>query len=391
MGQMKKVEDAYVPQQRHWVRISRACNLKCSFCLDKEAQNGTWVAMPDIIDDLRRGRSLGAKRVVVSGGEASIHPKFVAVIGLAHQLGYTHIQTVTNGQRFCDPDFLSRSLKAGLREVTFSIHGHTAELHDAQTKLAGSFDKAIEGLKHSLKVRGLIVSVDIVINKTNVKQLREILDFFIGLGVREFDLLQVIPFANAWDNREELFYDIPEHLPQLRRAFELSRRPDLHIWTNRFPPKFLEGYEHLIQPPKKLHDEVEGERIGMFRDFIERDTLMPCHGERCQFCYLNEHCQSLVALKKDGEIRGFAAPACLPDEASQEPEAIFRMPAKAGDFDPHAFVEFFITHRYFLKGSACKSCRRDGGCAGAQVDFIKKNGYQALQPLPSAVLETSDG
>lgn len=382
MGSMKKVADAYLPQKRHWVRITRACNQKCNFCLDKEAQNGTLVPMPEIVEDLRRGRGRGCERVVISGGEASIHPRFVPIVGLARKMGYRHIQTVTNGQMFFDPGFLERSLRAGLLEITFSIHGHTAEMHDGQTKLAGSFDKAVAALKNALKVRGLIVSVDIVISKINVKCLREILDFFIGLGVSEFDLLQVIPFANAWQNREELFYNIEENLPHLRRAFELSKRPGLHLWTNRFPPRFLEGYERLIQPPQKLHDEVEGERLEMFRDFVDHDKLMPCHGERCQFCFLNEHCQTLIELKRQGELKGHGAPACLPGEASEGPEAVFEMPRDAGDFDPRRFVDFFIENRYFLKGSACRGCSRDSLCAGAQVDFIKKNGYQALKALP---------
>jgi len=30
-------------QNRIWVRISSACNNKCVFCLDSDAQNGTFV------------------------------------------------------------------------------------------------------------------------------------------------------------------------------------------------------------------------------------------------------------------------------------------------------------------------------------------------------------
>lgn len=382
MARMKGTPDAYIPQKRHWVRITRACNQKCNFCLDKEAQDGTLVPMGAVVADLKRGRERGCARVVISGGEASVHPEFTTIVGLARKLGYTHIQTVTNGQMFGSARFLIDSIRAGLLEITFSIHAHTAELHDRQTKLPGSFDKAIAALKNALAVRGLIVSVDIVMSRMNVHCLREMLEFFIDLGVKEFDLLQVIPFANAWENREELFYDISENMPHLRRAFELSKRPDLHIWTNRFPPRYLEGFEYLIQPPKKLHDEVEGERLHMFKDFIEHDTLMSCHGERCNFCYLNEHCQSLIQLKREGSLKGNDAPRCLPGEAAGEPPPVFKMPENPSDFSPKDFVEFFIHNRYFLKGSECRNCSSDNSCAGAQVDFIKKNGYGALKPLP---------
>ena len=76
----------------------------------------------------------GASRVVISGGEASLHPEFMAFIAYAKELGYRKIQTVTNGYRFGEETFLKQALDAGLGEITYSLHGHTTELHDRLTR-----------------------------------------------------------------------------------------------------------------------------------------------------------------------------------------------------------------------------------------------------------------
>ena len=64
-------------EAKHWVRLTAACNSKCIFCLDAEAQDCRFMALEDVQREIRRGREdKDATRLVVSGGEASIHPRF---------------------------------------------------------------------------------------------------------------------------------------------------------------------------------------------------------------------------------------------------------------------------------------------------------------------------
>src|SRR5439155_15961943 len=121
------------------------------------------------------------------------------------------------------PDFLGRCLDAGLSEITFSIHGPNARIHDALVGVKGAFEQELDGLKRALADGRPIVNVDIVINRANVVHVAEMLEMLIGLGVREFDLLQVIPFGNAFtEGRDILFYDLEAMRPHLVAAFEYS-------------------------------------------------------------------------------------------------------------------------------------------------------------------------
>ncbi len=289
-------------QPRHWVRIARACNNRCAFCLDGNVQDGTFLSREEVEADLRRGIDAGAQRLILSGGEASIHPEFLAFVGLGRELGYEHVQTITNGRMFAYPRFTGAAVAAGLDEVTFSLHGHTAELHDALTRVPGSFAQCVTGIRQAVGTGRLIVSGDVVINRRNVAHLRDVMDLFVHLGVREMDLLMVVPFGRAapgGDDAEgpDLLFDPTTTLDALRRGLELSRDPGLHVWTNRLDPRLLEGFEGLIQDPHKLHDEVRGRR-----DILEemvRGGRLRCQGDRCAHCFIRPLCGAMTDAVAD--------------------------------------------------------------------------------------------
>lgn len=370
------VEAAGASEKRHWVRLTRYCNQRCLFCLDRYAQTGGVLDLPFIRRDLARGRKKGLRRVVLSGGEPTVHPDFVKIVGLARELGYKHIQTITNGRRMCYPGFLSSAVAAGLDEITFSLHGNTPALHDRLTQVPGSFVQAVSALRAALATKGLIVSVDVVINRLNLPVLREHLDFCVGLGVGEFDLLALVPFGDAWKNKEELYCDFsdPVNLAHLHRALELSRRKDLHIWTNRLKPEFLEGFEGLIQPPDKILDELRGRRR-IFARYLNSGRTMGCKGDSCEHCFLKDFCRDLDTLLADGSLPGHGEPACLGGGA---PPAPFRFGKKKDIFE---FARFYIDSRYFLKGSSCRGCAHEKGCAGLGAKKIREKGFGAMRKV----------
>ena len=322
--------EAAATEKRKWVRTIRACNNRCTFCLDTGMLDG-FVVPPDAVkEEIRQGREERCARLILSGGEASIHPNFLEFVRYGRALGYTWIQTISNGRRFYYHGFVRKAAASGLNEVTFSIHGHTPELHDALTGVEGAFHQALRGLVNVRKA-GLVANIDIVLNKKNVPHLKEMLDFFEGLGVHEFDLLWLVPFGRGFDeNREALFLPPGEAFPHIQRALEGRRRPGLYLWTNRFPVEYLEGYEWLIQEPYKLFDEVNGRRE-MFEEFGRvGDEALGCRGERCPHCFLQRFCPVLRRYRRRLETpseAGFPA-AALDATAPQERAALARFAAE---------------------------------------------------------------
>ena len=279
--------------RKHWVRLVTACNSRCVFCLDTDTPRNVYIPVEDVQRELRRGREqLNADKVILSGGEGSIHPKFVDFVRFAKEIGYDRVQTVTNGVMFSKRDFYRAAVDAGLGEITFSLHGHTPELHDRLTATPGAFHKLMKGMMRAIREGRIIVNVDVCINKQNVPYIDQIVDLCLSVGVREFDLLHVIPQGAAFENRHQLFYDPVEHLPRLQKVFRLNRHPGVVIWTNRFPVEFLEGLEDLIQDPHKMLDEVNGRRFQV-RKYLDEGVPLECREqERCQYCFIEPFCNT---------------------------------------------------------------------------------------------------
>jgi pyruvate-formate lyase-activating enzyme len=284
---------------KHWVRAVTACNSKCIFCLDSDTPRGVFLPEAEVKAELDRGLSQGAEKVIISGGEASLHPRFVDFVRYAKERGYKRVQTVTNGFKFQDRAFYEACMDAGLGEITFSLHGHTAELHNRLTQTEDAFEALIKGMVRAVRDRRAIVNVDVVINKQNVAYLDKIVELCLSLGVSEFDLLHVIPQAAAFDHRDELFYDVKDHLPVLQKVFRLTRHPGVTVWTNRFPVEFLEGLEDLIQDPHKMLDEVNGRRFHV-RRYLDLGTPLECRQpERCKHCFIEPFCTSMDRVVAD--------------------------------------------------------------------------------------------
>ena len=64
-------------RKKHWVRAVTACSSRCIFCLDMDTPRNVFLELDDVKEELKRGRTeLDADKVIISGGEATLHPKF---------------------------------------------------------------------------------------------------------------------------------------------------------------------------------------------------------------------------------------------------------------------------------------------------------------------------
>jgi MoaA/NifB/PqqE/SkfB family radical SAM enzyme len=320
-----EVREQAAHERRHWVRVTWACNNRCRFCLDRDTGRADMRPDDEIKRDIVEGRREGAERLILSGGEPTTHPRFASLVRFGKRAGYRWVQSITNGRMLSYPRFLAGVIQAGLDEVTVSMHGHTPSLHDELVGVAGAFDQASQGIRSALASKRLVVNVDIVINAHNVDHLPDMLRTFVSWGVREFDLLHLIPFGGAWEaSHSDLFYDLAEHADPIRRALAFCRDEGVQLWLNRFPPEHAEGFEFLIQDPHKLHDEVRG-RTASFEAFVAGGPHLPCRApERCKRCYLQGLCDAFERVRDLSRARFVPA---LRVHASTSPEVLARLPA----------------------------------------------------------------
>lgn len=403
-------------QNRIWVRISAACNEKCLFCLDSEAQDWKLIPEESVKKQIREGFKVWYEnRLILSWGEASINPKFPLYISYAKELWYDRIQTVTNGGMFAREEFCKKVIDAWLEEITFSLHGHTRELHDFLTWTPWSFNKALRWLIFIKKsYPQVIINIDIVVNKVNVDFLPKIVAFFMKLGIYEYDILQIIPFGRGFSEfKDTLFYTISEHLGALHQTWKLSRVPGMYMWTNRFPAEAFEWYEDLIQDPRKIKSETMGEAYEMFEKFIQsKGAEKPsCFWEQCNVCFLQQYCHDFLDKKsskiinsENNVLHGEEFPSQVYEkygekwetfvEYLKEHSPMINVPKCLsgtgiyeyyGNMDPlytiEDYTKKYINNLYRKKSTRCKSCKHTNSCEGIHINFIRSYGFSILNPI----------
>jgi len=89
---------------------------------------------------------------------------------------------VSNGRKFRDMNFARSLYEKGLHSATFSIEGSCREIHDSTTKIPGSFDEVIQGVKNAASL-GIHLHSNTVISTRNISDLEKAIDSLSGLGL----------------------------------------------------------------------------------------------------------------------------------------------------------------------------------------------------------------
>lgn len=183
------------------VNLTYHCSNDCRFCAvaDRPKRHGDFARYARL---LRAYRSRGVRALDLDGGEPTLYPRLLPFIALARSLGYERVTVTTNGRRLADRSFACRFLLGGVSEVLVSLHGHRAEVHERETRRAGSFDETVRGIRHLVRLRPdrVGVAVNTMLTPDNAAHLSDLLGFVHSLGVPKVNVQLVTPFghARAW-------------------------------------------------------------------------------------------------------------------------------------------------------------------------------------------------
>lgn len=129
--------------------ISYSCTNSCLFCSEADqltAFRDRFVAKALILKRLQAERSKGVKHLTLTGGEPTLHPGFLDIVRRAKILGFV-IYVSSNGGKFASSGFC-RSTLPYIDEISFSLHGPDAKIHNAHTKNKKSYSLLMQALKN---------------------------------------------------------------------------------------------------------------------------------------------------------------------------------------------------------------------------------------------------
>ncbi len=136
--------------------LTNRCPLKCQGCATHDWAQGNRhreLSRRDWLTLIRQGRALGADKLMLSGGEPLLRAEdCLALLHEGRRLGM-RTALMTSG-RGLTRELLGELYQGGLVELSTSLDGPTARIHDAWRGQKGSFDEVAAALEGVRRLRG---------------------------------------------------------------------------------------------------------------------------------------------------------------------------------------------------------------------------------------------
>jgi 7,8-dihydro-6-hydroxymethylpterin dimethyltransferase len=162
------------------IDLTNRCNQRCPVCFADVADGRDYFLDLDTVRRMLRALAerptQPCRHIQFSGGEPTLHPKFLEILKLSRELGFDHIQVATNGSRFAQSDFAHRCEEAGLHTLYLQFDGMSDEVYRA---LRGQplLDQKLRVFENLMRTNMRVVLVPTIVAGVNVDQIGPIFRF----------------------------------------------------------------------------------------------------------------------------------------------------------------------------------------------------------------------
>lgn len=217
------------------------CNNNCMSCIYNmdmvetlKIGNPSEKSIKKAIDSVGPGDTLG-----MTGGEPTIRKDFLKFLEYARSRDpRMNVFLVSNGRMFSYMDFVKKTASVGLEnlKIGIAIYGHSPEIHDAVTRVPGSFKQTIKGIKNLID-SGIPVELRVIVNRLNYSSLERM----AGYMARNFKGIYRVVFinmkytGNAYINRKSLFVRYRDVVPHAEKAADILTKNGIDVKLFHFP------------------------------------------------------------------------------------------------------------------------------------------------------------
>lgn len=161
------------------IHITDKCNNKCEFCRSPEE---VYVSMDKLKNELINLKVKGIKRIIISGGEPTMHSDLFEIIRIIYGFGF-EIKLKTNARMIYYKDFSKKLADYGVKTISVPIYSKYPDAHDSLTGVKGSFMQTIAGINNWKKLGGEVEIRTKIVEGKN-EDMAEFVDFIMGLETR---------------------------------------------------------------------------------------------------------------------------------------------------------------------------------------------------------------
>jgi heme b synthase len=172
--------------------ITRNCNLNCIHCraaatkgpYSGELDTGTCLTLLDQI------KAAGDPIVILTGGEPLLRKDIFEVAAYGTDLGLRMVMA-PNGT-LITPETAQKMAQSGIKRISISLDGATAERHDRFRAVEGAFEAAISGAKLA-RAAGIEFQINTTITKANLEEIPKIQALAAELGAVAHHIFLLVP------------------------------------------------------------------------------------------------------------------------------------------------------------------------------------------------------
>ncbi len=217
------------------IEFSRACNFRCAYCyLADRTAGSNELSREEIKDVISQAKELGARKIIILGGEPSIYPHLIEMLRFLGGLGL-EIEIFTNGSGVDEQ--LAAVLAEEKARVVVKMNSRDPEIQDRLAGRKGAFTiigKALENLHRvGYPSRDLFLAASTIICRQNLEELPALWQWLREQNIEPyFEILT--PQANALKN-SWLNVDPPELHALFSRLSALDKEDYGRIWEPQPP------------------------------------------------------------------------------------------------------------------------------------------------------------
>ena len=290
------------------MNVTYKCNNRCTFCA-----TGTRSQFDGNLDRQRellvKYRKLGVTLLDFDGGEPTLNPNLLALIGFSRRIGYEKINVTTNARMASYAEFADKLVHSGVTSILTSIHGPDAQTHAQNVGVAEAFEQTCAGVRNLVRLAPKHVELggNITITKSNYKKLGAVADLLLDLGIGWFNLQFLTPFGRATSS---ISPDTAEAAAEAMKVID-AYEGRLKFQVINLPFCFMPGHErHLMGDMLKLERHmlfVNNEEVNLFDYLRERRVRKPV----CEGCPHSIFCGGFYELEDVPEPKWLIRPEDL--------------------------------------------------------------------------------
>lgn len=245
-GSFQDMKQDHVPRLIFW-ELTKECNLNCIHCR-AEAESSSFEGELSLADVLRVIDEISSHYkpiLVLTGGEPLYRKDIFEIAACAKSAGLT-TALATNGT-LIDGTIAGKIRDSGIRRVSISIDGSTAAAHDSFRGIPGSYDRALEGIRHLVDA-GVEFQINTTVSRRNVDDIENVLKLAGDTGAKALHLFMLVPVGCGVEIAEAEMISKEKYESVLNWFYDKSRESALELKATCAP-----HYYRIIR--QRAHEE----------------------------------------------------------------------------------------------------------------------------------------